>query len=86
MILNLDHSQVKFTSPNKTTYKDKGSDSVTISMSMVTAKLQPHSVLVYIGNFYLCNLYWIISIVIFPFIEKKRKKLNLQKRNSTPIF
>ena len=30
MILNLDHTQVKFTSPNKTIYKDKGSDSVTV--------------------------------------------------------
>ena len=102
MILNFDQAPARFTSPHKTTYSDKGSESVPITnvddKRRITATLSVLWEVLPIQHIYggltdKCHprvkfpihfmsltqttigqtkkLYWIISVVIFPFVEQK---------------
>ena len=115
MILNFDQAPVGFTSPNKTTSSDKGSESVpftndkhrfttTLSLSWEVLLIQ----LIYDGLTDNCHprvklpihsisltqttigqmkkMYWIISVVMFPFVEEKWKVLNLDQDAKALLF
>ena len=104
MILNFHQTLVGFTSTNKTTYSDKGSESVpvpivddkrpiTATLSLprevlrikliygrLTAKCQPGVKFpIYFISLtqttisQMKKMYWITSVVIFPFVEQKWK-------------